>query len=274
MSAIDALRNGDLSKALADLQSEVRASPDDPRHRVFLFQLLSVLGQWDRALSQLDVVLSLDPAAVAMVKTYEAVLQCEVYRQGVFAGERSPLILGEAEPWIAELVEALRLSAKGDHDAARRLREHAYEEAPTSPGSLSSAEGAGDTAIAKESSFEWVADADSRLGPLLEVIVNGRYYWLPFHRIRQINIDPPEDLRDLVWLPARFLLANEGETVGMIPTRYAGSEAHEDSQIRLGRKTEWLEPIEGAYEGLGQRILTTDLGEYGLMNLRQLRFTG
>jgi type VI secretion system protein ImpE len=274
MSAIDALRNGDLSKALADLQSDVRASPDDPRHRVFLFQLLSVLGQWDRALAQLDVVLSLDPAAVAMVKTYEAVLQCEVYRQGVFAGERSPLILGEAESWVAEMVEAVRLSAKGDHEAARRLREHAYESAPPTAGSLSSADGPGDSAGAKEIGFEWVADADSRLGPLLEVIVNGRYYWLPFHRVRQINIDPPEDLRDLVWLPARFLLANEGEAVGMIPTRYAGSEARDDSQIRLGRKTEWLEPLEGTFEGLGQRILTTDQGEYGLMNLRQLRFAG
>jgi type VI secretion system protein ImpE len=274
MSAIDALRNGDLSKALADLQSEVRAAPDDPRHRVFLFQLLSVLGQWDRALAQLDVVLSLDPAAVAMVKTYEAVLQCEVYRQGVFAGERSPLILGEAEPWVAEMVEAVRLSAKGDHEAARRLREHAYESAPPSAGSLSSADDPGNSGGAKETSFEWVADADSRLGPLLEVIVNGRYYWLPFRRVRQINIDPPEDLRDLVWLPARFLLANEGETVGMIPTRYAGSETREDGQIRLGRKTEWLEPIAGAFEGLGQRILTTDQGEYGLTSLRQLSFAG
>ena len=36
MSAVDALRTGDLAQALADLQSEVRSSPEDPRHRVFL----------------------------------------------------------------------------------------------------------------------------------------------------------------------------------------------------------------------------------------------
>src|ERR1043165_6084444 len=126
MSAVDALRAGDLAQALADLQNEVRNSPDEPRHRVFLFQLLAVLGQWDRALAQLDVVHSLDPGGIVMVRTYESVLQCEVFRQGVFAGERTPPILGDPESWIAELVEALRLSAKGDGEAAQKLRALAY----------------------------------------------------------------------------------------------------------------------------------------------------
>ena len=31
--------------------------------------------------------------------------------------------------------------------------------------------------------FEWIADADSRLGPMLEVIINGRYGWLPMASI-------------------------------------------------------------------------------------------
>ena len=31
--------------------------------------------------------------------------------------------------------------------------------------------------------FEWVADADSRLGPVMEAIINGRYYWVPFARL-------------------------------------------------------------------------------------------
>ena len=122
MSAVEALRDGDVDRALIDLQDEVRASPDDPRHRIFLFQLLSVLGQWDRALTQLQVVRDLDPGAIAMVRTYESVLQCEVFREGVFAGEKTPLILGDPEPWIAKLVEALRLSAQGDAEAAPLAR--------------------------------------------------------------------------------------------------------------------------------------------------------
>jgi type VI secretion system protein ImpE len=164
------------------------------------------------------------------------------------------------------MVEALRISAQGDVAASRRMREHAFEEAPISPGVIS-CDGESDAP------FEWIADADSRLGPILEAIVNGRYYWVPFHRIKHLIIDPPEDLRDVVWLPARFLWVNEGEAVGMIPTRYAGSENSSDGEIRLARRTEWREPAEGVYEGIGQRILSTDQGEYALMNVRQIRFS-
>lgn len=271
MSAVEALRDGDVDRALIELQDEVRASPDEPRHRIFLFQLLSVLGQWNRALTQLQVVRDLDPAAIAMVRTYESVLQCEALRESVFNGQKTPLILGDPEPWMAELVEALRLSANGDADAARRLREHAFEEAPTSAGTLTSADPQQPNGEI-ESEFAWLADADSRLGPLLEAMINGRYYWVPFVRIKHLIIDPPEDLRDLVWLPARFLWVNEGEAVGMIPTRYVGSEQSEDGQIRLSRKTEWRQPSEGVYEGIGQRLLVSDQSEYAMLNVRQIRF--
>ena len=107
---------------------------------------------------------------------------------------------------------------------------------------------------------------------MLEAIINGRYYWVPMHRLKLVKIDPPEDLRDLVWLPAHFMLTNGGEIVGMIPTRYAGSETHDDSQIRLARRTEWLEKGEGVFEGLGQRILATDADEYPLLSVRQIQF--
>ncbi len=270
MSAIEALRDGDVDQALADLQDEVRAFPDEPRHRIFLFQLLSVLGRWDRALTQLQVVRDLDPGAVAMVRTYEAVLRCEMLRRGVFAGERTPMILGDPAPWMAQLVEALRLSAQGDYAASQRLRGEAYDQAPVSTGKLSISSdpqfGSGES----DAAFAWLADADTRLGPMLEVIVNGRYYWAPIQRIARIDIDPPEDLRDIVWLPARFLWTNEGQAVGMIPTRYPGSDASDDPQVRLARRTEWREAGQGVYEGMGQRVLATDQGEYAIMNVRRI----
>src|SRR6476660_8618032 len=54
------LKNGDPSAALAQLQDQVRAKPDDPKLRVFLFQLLCLVGKWDRALNQLSVAAGLD----------------------------------------------------------------------------------------------------------------------------------------------------------------------------------------------------------------------
>ena len=58
----------------------------------------------------------------------------------------------------------------------------------------------------------------------------------------------------------------------MIPTRYVGSEQSDDGQIRLARRTEWRQPSDGVYEGLGQRILATDQSEYAILNVRQIRF--
>lgn len=121
-----------------------------------------------------------------------------------------------------------------------------------------------------DSAFEWIADADSRLGPMLEVILEGKYYWIPFCRIARIEIEKPSDLRDLVWTPARFTWTNGGAVSGHIPVRYPGTENVDDDALRLSRKTLWSEPSPDCFLGLGQRILTTNAGEYPLLECRTL----
>ena len=64
--------------------------------------------------------------------------------------------------------------------------------------------------------FDWIADADSRLGPVLEVVLNGRYTWVPFDALSKVSIDAPEDLRDMVWLPAQLMFDNGGEVIAMV----------------------------------------------------------
>ena len=59
---------------------------------------------------------------------------------------------------------------------------------------------------------------------MLEVILEGRYFWVPFNCIQQIRIEEPADLRDMVWTPSQFTWSNGGTAVGLIPTRYSGSE--------------------------------------------------
>ncbi len=258
MSAEESLQEGNLEQALAQLQDRVRKNPADPKARIFLFQLLSVLGQWDRALTQLNVAGDLDPGALAMVQTYREALRCEVLRGEIFAGKRSPLIFGDPEEWMALLLEALRATAEGRHEHALQTRNKAFESAPATGGTIDG------------HAFEWIADADPRLGPVIEAIVNGRYYWVPFHRIQTICIDAPEDLRDCVWMPASFTWANGGEAVGLIPTRYPGSESQAEGAVRLARKTDWVQAAEGTYLGQGQRMFATDAGEYPLMDVRRI----
>ncbi|MDC0935264.1 type VI secretion system accessory protein TagJ [Pirellulales bacterium] len=273
MSTPEALRNGDVGKALEELFDQVRNEPDEPRHRIFLFQLLCVAGQWDRALTQLNVARDLDPSSLVMAQAYQEILQCEVLRAEVFAGKRTPLIFGDPEPWLAQMLEALQLEANGQGEAAQQLRGEALDSAPAVEGSIAVRQpgelGAADETTAT-AEFTWIADGDSRLGPLLEMIVNGNYYWAPFHRIHEITFETPSDLRDLVWMPAQFRWANEGEAVGVIPTRYVGSEAEEDGAVKLARKTSWKEIGDGAYHGIGQRVFYTEAGEYGLLDVRRI----
>jgi type VI secretion system protein ImpE len=252
------LREGDVTEALRSLQDQVRKDPANGEARVFLFQLLSLVGLWDRALTQLNVAADLDAKALAMAQMYREALRCEVLRVDVFAGKKSPVIFGQPEQWLALLIESLLVAGRQQLAEAKRLREAAFDAAPQSAGSLDGTQ------------FAWIADADMRLGPVCEAIVNGRYFWIPFARLARIDLEEPTDLRDLVWMPAHFQFANGGETVGLIPTRYPGSETSNDSQVCLARKTTWNETAPDVFEGLGQRVITTDAGEFPLMDVRNI----
>jgi type VI secretion system protein ImpE len=121
--------------------------------------------------------------------------------------------------------------------------------------------------------FEWLADVDSRLGPVLEAVVNNTYYWIPIERIQRLAVRKPADLRDLVWAVAELKWDNGGEALGLIPTRYAGTEQCNDDRLRLARLTEWSETANGCTIGHGQRTFTTETGEYGLLDIRELALT-
>ncbi|KAE9629224.1 type VI secretion system accessory protein TagJ [Parasedimentitalea maritima] len=261
MTPEEHLKSGDPAAALVALQDLVRADPSDARLRIFLFQLLCVLGDWKRAIAQLKLSAELDESATMMAKAYREAIICEVYREKVFAGEKDPLIFGEPDEWLALLIEAQKLSTQGKVREAADLRARAFDGAPASTGELN-----GDR-------FEWIADADMRLGPVLEVIVNGRYFWLPFAQISALEVEAPSDLRDAVWTAGTLTLSNGGELAALIPTRYPGS-TQADPALMLARATEWTDAGDDTFVGTGQRLLTTDQADFALMDLRTLKMDG
>ena len=254
--AEQALREGQFDEALVAAQDAVRNQPAKAEHRMSLFQLLAVAGEWSKALRQLNVLSDLDPKMELLAATYRQLIACEGVRGAVFEGKRAPLCLGNPPDWYARLVEAMHLDGAGEHVAAKQLRDEAFAAAEPTAGRC------GDDV------FAWLADADERLGPVLEAVVGGRYFWIPFARVRRIELDEPEDLRDLVWLPAHLTWANSGEAVAFIPVRYWGSEREADPMLRLGRRTEWRQLGAGSWRGTGQRMLATDQAEYALLDSR------
>lgn len=287
--AQELIRQGRPRAALAALQMEVRSNPGEVRLRIFLFQLLCLLGQWQRALGQLQVCSELDDSTLAMVATYRDALQCELLREAVFSGRTTPMVFGPPTEWVAQLIQALRWQAEGRGSAAAALRAQALESAAAGAGRIDGRP------------FSWLADADSRIGPVLEAVMNGRYFWIPLQNLSRVVIEPPSDLRDLVWAPAHLEFAQGGESVALIPTRYVQTAelAAEDDALLMARRTDWLplQPVQhcaaGAtdpagragvadpcdssgdadqFAGLGQRLLITDEGEFGLLEVREILF--
>lgn len=252
------IRDGDLRNALDELQNRVRSKPEESRYRIFLFQLLSILGQWERAMTQLKVIAKLDPGAWPMVNTYKSAILCEKLRSAVFAGQSRPMVFGEPTQWLAWLLESMRLMGENRFEEALSMRNQAFDMAPPSAGMLD------------ETPFHWIADADSRLGPILEVFLNGQYYWVPFCRMAKIVLSRPADLRDLVWIPAEFTWINGGQALGLIPVRYPGSETVQDSALQLARRTEWRQIYGDVFQGIGQRMLATDQDSYPLLDTRMV----
>ena len=258
--SVAAVRDGRPHEALALLTAAVRARPADAALRVYLAQLLCVLGQWERAHTQLNVVAEMDPKTVPMRETVGHAVRCELMRAQVFAGKRTPMVFGQPDEWLALLIESLLQAGQGNDAMAQDLAARAFDAAPASAGEIDGQR------------FEWLADADSRLGPVLEACVNGRYYWIPFSRLSRIRFEPPQDLRDCVWTAAQLMFENGGETVALVPTRYPGSEASADGLVCLARKTEWRAAGAERWFGLGQRVFASDLGEHDLMQARRVQF--
>jgi type VI secretion system protein ImpE len=258
MNSAELVQSGQLEAGLQALQVEIRNKPEDPRLRLFLFQLNCVLGRWDKALTQLQVVAGLTAETMLLAQIFRPVIACEMYRREVFTGRRTALIFGEPAEWMGLLTQANTLLARGEYAAASELRARAFEAAPPSSGKING------------ESFAWLADVDSRLGPMLEVILDGKYFWIPLCRIQKIEAEKPSDLRDLVWLPARFTWANGGSASGHLPVRYFDTESTSDDALKLARTTVWQSHPGETNLGLGQRVLATEQNEYPLLECRNI----
>ena len=160
-----------------------------------------------------------------MVQTYREALRCEVLRAEIFAGKRTPLVFGDPEPWLALLMQALKLTGAGNDEAAR----------------LAGAGLRGGPGASAEHRRPALRVDRRRRRPSGAGARGDRQRPLLLDPVRPHPRDStrgPADLRDVVWTPAQFSWANEGKAVGLIPTRYAGA-SHEDDAIKLARKTEW-----------------------------------
>ena len=252
------LSSGDIDGARAHLIDEVRASPANWQARSFLFQILALRGEWERAEKQLDTLAKLDPEAQMLAVAYRQCISAERDREAFFDGE-TPFSSRFELPWLKKLGDAICVFGS-DPGAAAQLRGEAFEEARTTPGEVDG------------TSFDWIADADQRFGPTLETIIAGQYSLMPMEALETLTIHPPADLRDTIWGQAEFGLRDGARVAGFVCVRYPGSHLSSQTDVVRGVATDWRE--EGGIEtGLGHRLMVlSDGSEHPLMSLRSLKF--
>lgn len=252
-----------LDALFEEAKQRVVSRPNDLEARSALWQLFAARGELDRAHKQLDAMVGIDSSWSVEALSCQALLKAEAEREQVLRGARAPRCLGEPPAWFGKLATALAalgeqplaLKPTGLAEAAASLRE-AQQLAESRRGSFNG------------QAFDWLCDADARFGPCLEAVIRGTYLWVPWQLLHAISARPPTEMRDRIWVHALLDFGDEGSLEAFLPARYPAPAGDDE---RLGRVTRWSPLDADSYIGHGQRTLLTDVGEFGLLDLRELR---
>jgi type VI secretion system protein ImpE len=234
MNARDLYCAGKLEEAIEAANGEVRQNPADADARAFLADLLSLIGNFERADVQLDALAKILPGAGAAVALGRQLVRAEQWRQQCFQEGRVPELLGAPEERLQLHLRALAELRAGDPAAAAELLERA--EALRRPLRGRGSAGA----------FEDFRDADDLVGGFFEVLTStGKYYWVPMERVARLELRPLERPRDVLWRRAAMEVRSGPEGDVYLPAIYA--PLPQELAARLGRTTEWSEsaPVRG-----------------------------
>jgi len=260
-AATDLFKQGRLGEALRASLDHVRANPQDPDARFVLFLLLCFSGELERAGTALNALAVQAKHLEVETALLRALLAAEQERATVLGTRGSPLLPPDPPEHLKARVRALDALRGGDVGSADKALDEAAEATPPVNGLLDG------------SPYDSIRDDDDLLGSVLELFAGGRYLWLPFERIRRLEISEPRRPLDLLWAPARLETA-EGDASVFLPVLYAGSHAHPDDAVRLGRATDWRDVGAHIHRGAGQRVLRAAQGdlarECGVLEVRRL----
>ncbi len=256
------LDDAQLNAAIESVSSHLKERPEDESARMFLFELLSYAGELDRAERQVKVLSGNedDPTKTLTGTHYRQLLEAERQRTALFLEGRRPQFALEPTAAVTLHLEAIDHLRNGQPEQARALLDQASEVRRATPGNTPGG------------SFEDIQDADDLLGPVLEVFVPSGYCWIPWEHLQFLEVEPPQDFRDLLWGPAK--LATFDGQLGRVhvPLVYPASSQHPDDLIRLGRRTDWLNTPGEIVRGVGCKEFVVDDQTQTLLELRELKF--
>jgi len=257
MSAQEHFAAGRLSAAIDAQVQAVKAAPLDGGQRTFLFELLAFAGEFDRADKQLAAIGAEAAEQGWAASVYQNLLAAEQMRRKVFAGNGRPEVFLTAPEFLTKRFEAVGHFAAGQVAAGVAALQASDADAPPVRGTLN------------DKAVDGLRDADDLLAPILEVMVLRDYIWVPWSQIKELEVEPPGHPRDLLWAPARLVLADGEQRRCYLPALYPGTYAAQDDALKLGRLTDWRVPEDdGPVRGVGQHLLVAGDADLGLLEVR------
>ncbi|MCA8990808.1 MAG: hypothetical protein KDA88_02460 [Planctomycetaceae bacterium] len=265
------IKQAKLAEARKLLAMFLKENPGHQRARNTYFETLCFLGEYDRAHTQLETLMTLgtggNPAIPGrdthqIANLYFNALSAEKARRDFYESGRVPEFLRVPPDSIRYRLEAsLELRSGSGPQAVECLRKAEQLELPVEW----SIDGRAHSGI---------RDADDLLGPVLEFLTStGEYCWIELNRIQAIYFRPLQYWLDTLWRPATVMTLDAGATKGLLPVLYYGSHLSEQGQIQVGHSTEWDDSQE-FYRGLGQRMFVAGEDFFPVLELQTLLATG
>lgn len=256
MNAINLYRQGNLAAAIDAGAQELRAVPDHAGKRAFLAELLCIRGNYERAETQLETLLALEPRSLITVGTWRNLLQAATARQEVFYEGAVPDVISSISPRVQSLLQVL-LALREGRDATE-LVARVEDERERAPCSINGA------------AVDDLRDVDDRFTGIVELLAsNGKYFWVEQSDIVSLHFDKPERALDLLWRRAEIVLISGSIGQVFVPAVYPTPTNSEDAQ--LGKTTDWLEG-HGVAVGIGQRMLLADDEAIALNEIETIEF--
>jgi type VI secretion system protein ImpE len=246
-----ALAEGRLREALVAAQQLVTQSPTNPVLRLQLAELLAVAGRWRSAHEELLRIESSSSEWPQAREGFTHALRALTQRHRGRRGWLAP-----PNPHARRRANAWRTWFSNAREESQVWMDRAERVAPTVTGFIDGRP------------FDNFRDADDRFGCVFELLVEGRYGWLPVEHLRTLTLLPASGWLDSICRPAQVRLRDGTEFPAMLPLVYPGSHRAEGA-FALGQETDWLD-CGGPACGIGARILLLGEEELALADCTQI----
>lgn len=261
MKASELYKAGQLAEAVAAAGEEVKRHPTDSARRGLLAELLCFAGEWERADSQLDVLLQQDPNLVMGLGLLRQLIRAEQARQQFFASGALPEFLEQPSPLLKLHLDASIRIREGKPQEAVEILEQAEAQRPKPRGTCNG------------QPFEDFRDLDDLVAPFFEVLTStGKYYWIPIERVERIEFHDPERPHDLLWRRVHMEVVHGPDGEVFLPVLYPGAAAETDDRVRLGRATDWRGGEGSPVRGVGQRMFLVGNDGQSILEFKEIAF--